>query len=81
MDEPVTISKRAPDQKSMNYELLRKEAISHIQRVAGKVWTDFNAHDPGVTILEVLCYAITDLGYRTSYDIKDLIAPDPESPE
>lgn len=81
MDEPVTISKLAPDQKSMDYELLRQEAISYIQTVAGKVWTDFNAHDPGVTILEVLCFAITDLGYRTSYDIKDLIAPDPESSE
>ncbi|REL24475.1 hypothetical protein DYD21_17930 [Rhodohalobacter sp. SW132] len=81
MDEPVTISKHAPDQKSMDYELLRQEAINYIQTVAGKVWTDFNTHDPGVTILEVLCYAITDLGYRTSYDIKDLIATDPDSPE
>lgn len=81
MDEPVTISKRAPDQKSMNYELLRQEAINYIQTVAGKIWTDFNAHDPGVTILEVLCYAITDIGYRTSYDIKDIIAPAPDSSE
>ena len=81
MDESITISKRAPDQKSMDYELLRQEGINYIQMVAGKVWTDFNAHDPGVTILEVLCYAITDLGYRASYDIKDLIAPDPDSSE
>jgi hypothetical protein len=27
-------------------------------------WTDFNTHDPGVTVLEVLAYAITDLQYR-----------------
>lgn len=81
MDESITISKRAPDQKSMDYELLRQEGINYIQMVAGKVWTDFNAHDPGITILEVLCYAITDLGYRASYDIKDLIAPDPDSSE
>lgn len=78
MDEPLTISKEAPLQKSMNYELLREEGLKYIQNIAGKVWTDFNTHDPGVTILEILCYALTDLGYRTSYDIKDIIALNPE---
>lgn len=75
MDEPLTISKDAPEQKSMDYSFLREEGIKYIQSVAGKIWTDYNTHDPGVTILEILCYALTDLGYRTSYDIKDLIAP------
>jgi len=27
-------------------------------------WTDTNTHDPGITILQVLCYLITDLQYR-----------------
>jgi len=27
-------------------------------------WTDTNAHDPGITVLQVLCYLITDLRYR-----------------
>ncbi|MDZ7695047.1 MAG: hypothetical protein U5K69_28670 [Balneolaceae bacterium] len=42
--------------------------------MTGKIWTDYNIHDPGITLLELLCYAITDLGYRTSYDMKDLLA-------
>jgi hypothetical protein len=42
--------------------------------MAGQLWTDFNAHDPGITILEQLCYALTDLGYRIDYDLKDLLA-------
>ncbi|SMP27506.1 hypothetical protein SAMN06265367_10585 [Algoriphagus winogradskyi] len=58
----------------MDYELLRTEAISYIQRVGGKIWTDYNSHDPGITILEVLCYAITDLGYRSNFPIQDLLA-------
>ncbi len=73
----MTISKEAPEQKSMNYELLRQEGLNYIQNIAGKIWTDYNIHDPGITILEILCFAITDLGYRTSYDIKDIITPSP----
>lgn len=29
-------------------------------------WTDAEAHDPGITTIELLCYSITDLGYRCS---------------
>lgn len=29
-------------------------------------WTDLNTHDPGVTVLEVLAYALSDLQYRRS---------------
>lgn len=74
MEKSITISKAKPTIKSMDYELLRKEAISYIQRVGGKIWTDYNSHDPGITILEVLCYAITDLGYRSNFPIEDLLA-------
>lgn len=81
MAESVTISRKQPDFKSMRYNFLREEGLRHIQDLAGRVWTDFNTHDPGVTILEVLSYAITDLGYRTSFDIKDLITLDPNDPD
>ncbi len=37
-------------------------------------WTDFNAHDPGVTILEQLCYVLTDLSYRCGYELPDLLS-------
>lgn len=36
-----------------------------LARVAPE-WTDLNMHDPGVTVLEVLAYALTDLQYRRS---------------
>ena len=36
-------------------------------------WTDYNAHDPGITTLEALCYAITELGYRCGFDMKDFM--------
>ena len=61
-----TISKFAPSDISMDYEQLRVEGIQHLEDLATFIWTDFNVHDPGITILEVLCYAITDLGYRAN---------------
>lgn len=74
MQESITISKAKPVSPAMDFELLRKEAIAYIQRISGNVWTDYNAHDPGITILEVLCYAITDLSYRSNKPIQDLLA-------
>ena len=73
MLKPVTISKEDVSQKSLDYDFLRLEAIDKIQKLSGKIWTDYNHHDPGVTILEQLCYTLTDLGFRTEFDIEDIL--------
>ena len=70
----ITISAIPSENESENFDFLREEGINYLQKVAGKIWTDYNLHDPGVTILEQLCYAITDLGYRSNLDIADLLA-------
>lgn len=57
----------------MDYEVLRTEGLSYIEQFASDIWTDFNPHDPGITIKENLCYAITDLGFRTNYPIQDIL--------
>ncbi|MBC7862880.1 MAG: hypothetical protein IAF38_07885, partial [Bacteroidia bacterium] len=80
MAESITISGNPPELKSMQFGFLRDQGISRIQQLGGRIWTNFNLDDPGVTILEALCYAITDLGYRTSYSIPDILAPDPTLP-
>lgn len=36
-------------------------------------WTDFNAHDPGITLLETFAYALTDLAYRAGHPIGELV--------
>lgn len=58
----------------MDYALLRQEGIRQLERMTGGQWTDFNTHDPGITLLEQLCYALSDLGYRAGYEIPDLLA-------
>ena len=62
------------DSPATDFEGLRQEGIRLLQQLAGATWTDHNDHDPGITILEQLCYALTDLGYRIDYDIPDLLA-------
>jgi hypothetical protein len=58
----------------MDYGLLRGQVLARIQDLCGGIWTDYNEHDPGVTLLEILCYAVTDLGYRMSFPMADLLA-------
>jgi hypothetical protein len=60
---------------SVDYYQLRREGIGHVQQAGSQLWTDYNIHDPGITILEALCYAITDVGYRVEWDIEDILAP------
>ncbi|OUL35160.1 hypothetical protein [Nostoc sp. 106C] len=80
MLEYLSISKRQPEFPDyLNFQTLREIGITHLQALSGKLWTDYNLHDPGVTILEVLCYAVTDLGYRNNLDIQDLLALNPAS--
>lgn len=81
MAESIILSKDQPELESMRFDLLREEGIKHIERLSGKLWTDYNLSDPGITILEVLSYAITDLGYRTTYNVPDILAQNPNDPK
>ena len=77
MDAETIIRNNFPH-PAMDFFAMRNSAIDYLQQLAGEEWTDYNEHDPGVTILDQLCYAITDLSYRTNYDIRDLLASKPE---
>lgn len=73
MQKAQTVSKASYDVHSLDYEWLREKAMAFAQQFSGNTWTDYNYHDPGVTFLEQLCYAITDLAYRTQFPITDLL--------
>ena len=60
---------------SLDYDGLRKYGLEYIRAMGGKIWTDFNAHDPGITILEAISFALADLSYRTSFPVGDLLTP------
>ena len=73
MIDPRTIIRDPERIPSQDFETLRQAGLQFIENLGSGLWTDFNPHDPGITLLEVLCYGITDLGYRTDHDIKDLL--------
>lgn len=54
---------------------LRRDGIGFIAEMGSENWTDYNVHDPGITILEAVCYAITDLAYRIGWKIEDILTP------
>lgn len=74
MAEAPFIPQDEPEQYGPNYVDLRDEGLRFVQELAGDVWTDYNEHDPGVTILEQLCYALTELTYRASFSMADVLA-------
>ena len=59
-----------------DWHSLRNQSIAILQNMNGEhlKWTDYNVQDPGITLLESLCFAITDLGYRLKFPIQDLLA-------
>lgn len=79
MSDLKTISRDNPLLESMQFDKLREIGLERIQELSKNIWTDYNLHDPGVTTLEALCYAITDLGYRLTFDMQDLLANNPNT--
>lgn len=78
MKKATSISKYLKDGNSLDYDFLFGEAIRYLQNLSSETWTDYNVHDPGLTILEYLCYAMTDLAYRTDIDIEQIIYANPD---
>jgi len=77
MIESQYITKKELPLKSMDFAFLRKEAIEYLQKICATTWTDHNTHDPGITILEAICYVVTDLGNRINLPIEDILASQP----
>ncbi|HAP41157.1 MAG TPA: hypothetical protein DCQ94_15570, partial [Nitrospira sp.] len=69
-DWPIAVT---ADAAPLDFSGLRRQAMALVRSLAGDTWTDHNAHDPGITILEQLCYALTDLGYRSQFALPDLL--------
>lgn len=63
-----------PLEPTADFATLRQRGLELIQNLAPETWTDHNSHDPGITILEQLCYALTDLSYRSEHPLPDLLS-------
>ncbi len=61
------------DKGAGEYEDLYLEGVELLQKLSGAKWTDYNEHDPGVTILENIAYTMTGLSYKANLHIKDIL--------
>lgn len=62
------------DKDGLDFATLRQEGIAFAQELSGNLWTDYNTHDPGVTILEQLCFGLTELAYQAGICVADYLA-------
>ena len=74
MADQHTIIKNKPKSLSQDYDQLRAFGLKYIEQFSKQIWTDYNVHDPGITIMEILSYVITDLAYRTTLPMEDILA-------
>jgi len=79
MNESVTIPKNVSSKDDLDFRFLREVGLNYIENIGSKLWTDYNTHDPGITIMEMLCYAITDLSQRIEMPIENLLASETEN--
>lgn len=80
MADNYTIQKNPSLPPGMDYAGLRRAGLQYIEALGSALWTDYNIHDPGITLLEALCYALTDLSYRARFPMQDLLAAPPFEP-
>lgn len=69
-DSQMYISRQPEDDL---FSDLQKRTLDELQNLSGNVWTDYNPHDPGVTIADIANYALTELAYKLGFDLEDYL--------
>ncbi|MFY0630370.1 MAG: hypothetical protein JXR05_08310 [Flavobacteriaceae bacterium] len=73
LNKHIAIPKNVATKDDLDFYFLKQLGIEYIEELGGDLWTDLNSHDPGVTMMEMLSYAITDLGNRIEVPIENLL--------
>ncbi|NRN29499.1 hypothetical protein [Photorhabdus heterorhabditis] len=59
----------------IHFDTLLEQAHQVIEKQAEKLWSDTAEHDPGITFLQGISYGVSDLAYRHTLPLKDLLTP------
>uniref|UniRef100_UPI0036D9F942 hypothetical protein n=1 Tax=Photorhabdus sp. RM322S TaxID=3342825 RepID=UPI0036D9F942 len=62
----------------ITFDALLTQAKTVIEQQSGQHWSNTSENDPGITLLEAYCYGASDLAYRHSLPLKDLLTPKKE---
>ncbi|MCP1489813.1 hypothetical protein J3D48_006223 [Pseudomonas fluorescens] len=64
---------------AIHFDQLWQQALSDLGYYARSSWSDTADHDPGVTLLQGLSYAVSDLAYRHTLPLTDLLTPEQQN--
>jgi len=59
--------------EDIDFDTLWQQVIDSLDALSGDIWTDTTEHDPGVTLLQVTTWNDSDVGYRLSLSLNDLL--------
>lgn len=62
------------------FEALWQQAHEKVTALSGDIWTDTGDHDPGVTLLQSATWNCSDLSYRASLPLNDLLTQQDRKP-
>ncbi|MFK7797333.1 MAG: hypothetical protein AB8E82_07755, partial [Aureispira sp.] len=71
MQEKYNLNAQAA--KTLEREQLKEVWLEFMQQLSGDIWTDYNAHDPGITIMEQLCDSLSKINKRATTPIQNLL--------
>lgn len=71
MQEKFNLNAQAA--KTLEREKLKEVWLEFMQQLSGDIWTDYNAHDPGITIMEQLCDSLSKINKRATTPIQNLL--------
>ncbi len=75
-DQTIFIERKKTGTEENDFNSLKEQGIRILQEMSGEIWSDYNLHDPGVTILEQLIFALTELIYLADFNVEDILSPE-----
>lgn len=76
MSEQYTLFNTVKD--DIEFDALLTQGESIVEQQSGQYWTNRDESDPGTTLLQAYCYGASDLAYRHTLPLKDLLTPSVE---
>lgn len=64
---------RSDPDPSQDVSQLYDQGVNRLIELSHEIWSDYNRHDPGITLLEVISYLLTELSYRVDWPVADIL--------
>lgn len=62
-----------PLSPEQDFKFMKEKGLDFIREHGGGEWSNLNTSDPGITILDQVCFALSELGYCTNFSLADIV--------